>query len=105
MRGGLPECFPVQTVTLFNLIECVLLETTFDVVQDVVYMMLVWTASAKYGYEGNEASQCDLPPRIELWSKVEGPILMRNKGMKHIGDEVHCWGSFRVVARKRQPKP
>jgi len=81
------ERFFVQTVILFNLVERVLLKRAFDAVQDIIYMMLVWT------------------PRIELGSKVEGSILMRNEWMKDIGDEVHCWGSFGVVVRKRQTKP
>jgi hypothetical protein len=47
MRNSSPEGFPVQAVALFNLVERVLLEGAFDVVQDVVYMMLVWTGKTK----------------------------------------------------------
>jgi hypothetical protein len=30
---------------------------------------------------------------------------MRNERVEDIGDEVHCWGSLRVIGRKRQTKP
>ena len=32
MKGSTPESFSVQTVTLFDLVKCVLLEGAFDVV-------------------------------------------------------------------------
>ena len=44
--GSLPESFFVQTVTLFDLIERVLLEGALDIVEDVVHMVFVWTDNA-----------------------------------------------------------
>ena len=41
-----PECFSVQAVTLFNLVERVFLEGAFDVVQNVIHMMLIRSEQA-----------------------------------------------------------
>lgn len=46
-RSNAPECLFVQAVTLFNLVERVLLEGTFDIVQNIVHMMFIWTGKAK----------------------------------------------------------
>jgi hypothetical protein len=41
-----PECFSVQAVTLFDLVERVFLEGAFDVVQNVIHMMIIWSGQA-----------------------------------------------------------
>jgi len=80
------ECFSVQAIALFDLVERVLFEGGFDVVQNVIHMMFVW------------------PPRIELWREVESSILMRDERVEDIRDKVYRWRSFGVIVGEFQTK-
>lgn len=73
------ERFFVQTIALFDLIERMFLEGGFDVVKDVIHMVLFWS------------------PWIEFRSEVESSILLRNQRVKDVGDEMHGRGSVGVI--------
>jgi len=53
LECGSPECLFVQAVAFLDLVKGVLLERAFDVVQDVVHTMLVWSGQTLY--QGSEA--------------------------------------------------
>lgn len=73
------ESFSIQTIALFDLVQRMFLKGGFDVVKDVIHVMLFW------------------PPRIEFRSEIESSILLRNQWVKDVGDKMHGRRSVGVI--------
>lgn len=80
------ECFPIQTVPLFDLIKGMFLKGGLDVVKDVIHVVFFRS------------------PRVEFWSEVESPILLRDQWVKDVSDKMYGRGSVGVVVGEGKPE-